>query len=32
MLKATLSLDPEFKISTVDRRMYGSFIEHLRFL
>ena len=29
MLKATLSLDPEFKISTVDRRMYGSFIEHL---
>ena len=29
MLKATLSLAPDFQISKVDDRIYSSFIEHL---
>ena len=28
-LKATMILDKDFKIATVDPRIYGSFIEHL---
>jgi len=27
--KATMVLDKEYKIGEVDRRIYGSFIEHL---
>ena len=29
MLNATITLDPDFAIAEIDRRLYGSFIEHL---
>ena len=28
-MKAKITLAPEFKIGEIDRRIYGSFIEHL---
>ena len=29
MTKATIHLDPDFKIGTINRRLFGSFVEHL---
>lgn len=28
-VKATMTIDKEFKIGQIDERIYGSFIEHL---
>lgn len=29
MIKAQVHIDPEFKIGTINRRLFGSFVEHL---